>query len=244
MVIRSKQTALPNSRPAKRVACALILNCSTSAGAGDAFNEVCKNSTAFRALGIRISLRRSISFARGCGGRSRGLATLLPFESAGCQGIQAAASQYCFARGFHCAETAQQELLRGVALMLGRKLQVESGLSPQSAIILGTFAELHSLAPELHTPEDFRADGYWLKRAKVDGRECLIIAARNDRGVLYGVFALLSKIVQGETLAIDEVQQPHAPIRWVNQWDNLDGSIERGYGGPPNIFGNRNVRGD
>ena len=21
------------------------------------------------------------------------------------------------------------------------------------------------------------------------------------------------------------------PIRWVNQWDNLDGSVERGYGG-------------
>src|SRR5947209_7210862 len=139
-------------------------------------------------------------------------------------------------------KTAQQELLRAVALMQGRKLQVESGLSPQSAIILGTFAQLHSLAPELHTPEDFRADGYWLKRAKVNGRECLIIAARNDRGVLYGVFALLSKVVQGETLPIDEVQQPYAPIRWVNQWDNL--SIERGYGGPSIFFENGNVRGD
>src|SRR5438270_6483872 len=141
-------------------------------------------------------------------------------------------------------KTAQQELLRGVALMLGRRLQVESALSPQRAIILGTFAELHLLAPELHPPEDLLADGYWLKRAKVDGRECLIIAARNDRGVLYGVFALLSKIARVETLPIDEVQQPYAPIRWVNQWDNLDGSIERGYGGPSIFFENGNVRGD
>jgi alpha-glucuronidase len=33
---------------------------------------------------------------------------------------------------------------------------------------------------------------------------------------------------------------PHAPIRWVNQWDNLDGSIERGYGGS-SIFFNSGV---
>lgn len=31
---------------------------------------------------------------------------------------------------------------------------------------------------------------------------------------------------------------PHAPIRWVNQWDNLDGSIERGYGGASIFFEN------
>src|SRR5207244_1246513 len=30
---------------------------------------------------------------------------------------------------------------------------------------------------------------------------------------------------------LNESSHPHAAVRWVNQWDNLDGSIERGYGG-------------
>src|SRR5450631_3790604 len=77
------------------------------------------------------------------------------------------------------------------------------------------------------------------------GSECLVITAATDRGVLYGVFALLSKIAVGESItAIDEAQQPYAPIRWFNQWDNLDGRIERGYGGPSIFFADGNVRGD
>jgi alpha-glucuronidase len=59
------------------------------------------------------------------------------------------------------------------------------------------------------------------------------------------VFDLLSKIARGESVAaIDEEQQPYAPIRWVNQWDNLDGRIERGYGGPSIFFADGNVRSD
>src|SRR5579864_3827474 len=32
------------------------------------------------------------------------------------------------------------------------------------------------------------------------------------------------------------MQQPAAPIRWVDQWDNLDGNVERGYGGRSIFF--------
>ena len=39
-------------------------------------------------------------------------------------------------------------------------------------------------------------------------------------------------------------QQPSAPIRWVNDWDNLDGTIERGYGGRSIFFENGHVRAD
>jgi len=146
--------------------------------------------------------------------------------------------------------TAQQELVRGVAQMLGRTLRISGGSPPDRAIVLAKLTELHALAPMLHPPQDFRADGYWLKTAKIQGSECLIVAAITDRGVLYGVFALLSKIARAESLAnidiadMDEVQQPYAPIRWVNQWDNLDGHIERGYGGSSIFFADGSVRGD
>lgn len=141
--------------------------------------------------------------------------------------------------------SAEQELLRGVGQMLGRTLRTRAVSSPEDAIILGTLAQLHDLVPALHPSQDLRTDGYWLKSAKIHGSKCLVITAATDRGVLYGVFALLSKIARAESLSdIDEVQQPYAPIRWVNQWDNLDGRIERGYGGLSIFFADGNVRSD
>jgi alpha-glucuronidase len=142
-------------------------------------------------------------------------------------------------------KSAQMELVQGVAQMLGKTLRVGSGAAAQNAIVLGTLTELYALAPALHAPQDLRADSYWLTSAKIRGSDCLVIAGSTDRGVLYGVFALLSKIARAESLAaIDEVHQPYAPIRWVNQWDNLDGRIERGYGGSSIFFADGNVRND
>jgi alpha-glucuronidase len=142
-------------------------------------------------------------------------------------------------------KTAQQELVRGIDQITGKTLRVGAGSPRENAVVLGTLAELRALAPPLHPPQELRADGYWLKSANIRGHECLVITASTDRGVLYGVFALLSKIARGERVTfIDEVQQPYAPIRWVNEWDNLDGRIERGYGGPSIFFAHGEVRGD
>jgi alpha-glucuronidase len=142
-------------------------------------------------------------------------------------------------------KTAQQEFIQGVAEMVGKTLHAGSVSTRENSVILGTLTELHSLAPALHAPQELRADGYWLKSAKIRKAECLVVAGVTDRGVLYGVFALLSKIARAENVSrIDEAQQPYAPIRWVNQWDNLDGRIERGYGGPSIFFAERKVRSD
>jgi len=142
-------------------------------------------------------------------------------------------------------KTAQQELAVGVARMLGRTLRIGTASPSENAIILGTLAELHALAPALNPPQELRTDGYWLKSAKIGGFECLVVTAATDRGVLYGVFALLSKVARAESVAaIDEVQRTYAPIRWVNQWDNLNGRVERGYGGPSIFFADGKVRDD
>src|ERR1041385_5529479 len=42
----------------------------------------------------------------------------------------------------------------------------------------------------------------------------------------------MRKISLGDDLkSLDERQAPQAPVRWVNEWDNLVGTIERSYGG-------------
>ena len=142
-------------------------------------------------------------------------------------------------------KTAQRELVQGVSQMVGKTLLAGVASSPRNAIVLGTLTDLRALIPSLRPREELRADSFWLKIASIRGSKCVIITAPTDGGVLYGVFALLSKIARGESLAlIDEVQQPYAPVRWVNQWDNLDGRIERGYRGPSIFFSDGKVRAD
>jgi len=129
--------------------------------------------------------------------------------------------------------------------MLGRTIPSKSIPTEGPAIILGTVAEIPMIVPQLKLPDHIPDDGYWLTSTTVTGFPAIILAGRTDRGVLYGAFALLRKIAMGESLAaLDETESPYAPIRWVNEWDNLDGSIERGYGGASIFFENGNVRAD
>jgi alpha-glucuronidase len=141
-------------------------------------------------------------------------------------------------------EAAQQELSRGLEKMLGRSAE-SSGTIKGNAIVIGTIRDLRAVAPSMKPPRPLEADGYWLTTARIKSADCVVIAGANERGVLYGVFEFLSRIARGESVArIDEVQNPYAPIRWVNQWDNLDGRIERGYGGPSIFFADGKVRSD
>ena len=51
-----------------------------------------------------------------------------------------------------------------------------------------------------------------------------------ETGVLYGAYALIRAQLTGGEVP-QGVQQPHYPLRMLNCWDNMDGSIERGYAG-------------
>ena len=69
-----------------------------------------------------------------------------------------------------------------------------------------------TLSLDASMPDD---DGYRISKNA--------ITARNESGLLYGAYALL----RGE----NGESHPAFPLRLLNHWDNLDGSIERGYAG-------------
>jgi len=143
------------------------------------------------------------------------------------------------------ARSAQSEIVRGVRGMLGRTLRTASALPAEDALVLGTIEEIRRAAPDWHLDVAIPADGFWLKSVTAGGRHYLVVASADGRGILYGSFALLRRIALGGSLAnLDEHQAPYAPIRWVNQWDNLNGSIERGYGGPSIFWENNTARED
>ena len=137
--------------------------------------------------------------------------------------------------------SAREELIRGVRGMLGRTLRAQSRLTRESSIVLTTVSDLATVAPALAPQGNLKPDAYRIRTA--GPHRHLVITASNDSGVLYGAFALLRRI--GLYQPVSEIhEEPYAPVRWVNQWDNLDGSIERGYGGRSIFFDQDNVRAD
>lgn len=139
--------------------------------------------------------------------------------------------------------SATTELARGVRGMLGKSLKLTTALSSQPAIVIGTVDQVRKIAPDIVNIPNLGSEGFWLTSHQVHGFKCIVIAGASDRGVLYGVFAFLRKIARHSDLwSLNDLQQPSAPERWINQWDNLDGSIERGYAGRSIFFENGRVR--
>lgn len=75
-------------------------------------------------------------------------------------------------------------------------------------------------------------EGYLLRRAWMGGKPVTLVAANSHRGLLYGSFALLGLLQQGQDLAgLDVSSAPRVRLRMLDHWDNLDGHVERGYAG-------------
>ena len=67
-----------------------------------------------------------------------------------------------------------------------------------------------------------RGDGFRISKTTIQ--------ANTENGILYGVYELLRRQQTGEAIQ-EEICNPSYDRRILNHWDNLDGSIERGYAG-------------
>ena len=124
------------------------------------------------------------------------------------------------------------ELSHGCAGLLGAPVVV--GESDDASVVVGlpqTSTLIRKLRWEVELnklgPEGFRI------RTITDGdRDLIVIASTTDIGTLYGTFHFL-RLLQTEQ-PIDRLQvdqRPALKLRLLNHWDNIDGSIERGYAG-------------
>ena len=144
-------------------------------------------------------------------------------------------------------QSAARELAAGWQGMLHRVPRIREDADPrapgaaETLVVVGTQAETRRWRPELAAGAALGADAYRLHRAG----KILLIEGGDARGALYGAFALLREIAEEHSLlALDEHSEPWAAVRWTNEWDNPDGTIERGYAGPSIFFENGHVRAD
>lgn len=85
----------------------------------------------------------------------------------------------------------------------------------------------------IHTDES--GDAYLLRE-----KENELTITGGIPGILYGVYHLLSLLACGDSLPVG-IQKPFYPLRMLNHWDNMDGSVERGYAGRSLFFDDQRV---
>jgi alpha-glucuronidase len=128
---------------------------------------------------------------------------------------------------------AREELTRGLTGLLGESPRTESEAVDPSAglIVIGTPGGSPSIAAAGLSGElrGVGEEGFVIRRGTGG---CLLVAANRDVGVLYGVFHLLRRLQTGTALAeLEIISAPRIRLRMIDHWDNLDGTIERGYAG-------------
>lgn len=143
-------------------------------------------------------------------------------------------------------QTAEDELVTGLQAMLGQQPQYRntaSGILP-GRIVLGVAGSLpaidHALAWSVHISRV--SDGYAIYSGEDEQGPCLLLAGFTERGALYAVFHLLKLLQTRKELdGLDIRETPANGLRMINQWDNMDGSIERGYAGQSIFYENNRV---
>jgi alpha-glucuronidase len=132
------------------------------------------------------------------------------------------------------ATATARELRRGLQGLLGAAIAAATDVSRDGTVIAGTPRQ-SAIVRELRLDADLAAagpEGYLIRSVRVRDRRATIIAANTELGVLYGAFHFL-RLLQTrqpiEALAIAE--RPRIRHRVLNHWDNLDGTVERGYAG-------------
>jgi alpha-glucuronidase len=138
---------------------------------------------------------------------------------------------------------AADELMRGSHLLYGIfGVTTDEGDYPTA---VGTVDEVHKAYPDVPIPSDLTSDSFWIGTSQRRRRTLVVVAGGDERGVLYGAFALLRFIAQNNSLPKSPIiERPVMPIRWVDEWDNFDGTIERGYAGRSIFFEKGKARED
>ena len=137
--------------------------------------------------------------------------------------------------------TAGKELQKGIQAILGYELDVVPTLSEKTRIlVVGTVHSYTTSNKDIKDLPELKEDGFWLN---AEG-DTVQILGQNERGALYGAFEYLMTLAQGNFSQPAYASNPSAPIRWVNQWDNMDGTIERGYGGKSIFYENGEILND
>jgi len=131
-------------------------------------------------------------------------------------------------------DAVRTELVEGCAGLLGSSVPLAEKVERDGALVVGT-PQSSPLINGLKLERELTAlgpEGFRIRSVKLGGRSATVIASRGETGALYGAFHFL-RLMQTEQPVgnLDVSQRPRLRLRVLDHWDNLDGTVERGYAG-------------
>jgi alpha-glucuronidase len=126
------------------------------------------------------------------------------------------------------------ELTRALPAMLGNNIPITAQLPTGAALVVGTVAEFQATGVTLPAADHsgLGEAGFMIRSHRIEGQAWILIIGNTGPALLTGVFHFLRLLQTHEDIhALDLVSAPRIRHRILAHWDNLDGSIERGYAG-------------
>lgn len=132
------------------------------------------------------------------------------------------------------ANVLRDELVSATAAMFGAAVPSGRDGSLAGALVVGT-PENSPLIRGLNWERELTAlgpEGYIIRPARMNNQAVIAIASSGEVGALYGAFHVLRIMQAGQPLSnVKIAERPKVDLRLLNHWDNLNGSVERGYAG-------------
>ncbi len=128
----------------------------------------------------------------------------------------------------------RDELSSATTAMLGNTVPLNANGLEDGTVIVGrpgNSAQVRDLnwTADLHAAGD---EGFIIRSTRVARHPVTVIASDTEIGALYGSFHFLRLMQTGQPIdRLDITGRPALQLRLMNHWDNLNGSIERGYAG-------------
>lgn len=131
-------------------------------------------------------------------------------------------------------QSAKEELILGISSMINHPPSLHAVPLEKPSIVLATYEnnQLKDYGISTSNLENLKDDGYLIQTVTYKDQKTIAIIGKQDKGVLYGAFHFLRLMQMHENLnELAIIENPTNQIRMINHWDNMDGSIERGYSG-------------
>ncbi len=128
---------------------------------------------------------------------------------------------------------ARTELQLGLGEMLGKKIENKSIIEGDRTIIIGSQESLgFDIQKEIGSLDTINKEGFIIKSISLKNKKHIVITAKSDVGVLYGVYRFLRLMQSDRSIRnLNIADSPKINLRILNHWDNLDRTVERGYAG-------------
>ena len=124
-----------------------------------------------------------------------------------------------------------EELTNGIQQLFNNPIKVSRKVR-QGSLFVGTSKNKAIREYFKHNELDgLGDDGFIIRTDTVQNIK--VIASNTDKGALYGTYHYLRLLQSSKTFdnINDVVEKPSYQLRLLNHWDNLDGTVERGYAG-------------